>query len=204
MDRAYSNSWRGSRKSQAARTKGPVRVGIPKGVTSTFMAPCTTTVKIVPNTPPLFLVHATDDPISDAEHSITMFTAMKRNGVRAEIGATARLRRDSDKSAAEMQAKSCRIPHRNFAHSSFTGYCPDGSSPGPTSRIAGQDKATAARVYQAILQSIQRGGTFSEGFQDPFFPPMAAGAARIKGGPRSGVSLIIASLQQPSYTPQIR
>jgi type II secretory pathway component PulF len=31
---------------------------------------------------------------------------------------------------------------------------------------------------EAILQSIQRGGTFSEGFQDPFFPPMAAGVLR--------------------------
>ncbi|MBM4378664.1 MAG: type II secretion system F family protein [Deltaproteobacteria bacterium] len=31
---------------------------------------------------------------------------------------------------------------------------------------------------ESILQSIQRGGTFSEGFQDPFFPPMAAGVLR--------------------------
>lgn len=31
---------------------------------------------------------------------------------------------------------------------------------------------------ESILQSIQRGGTFSEGFADPFFPPMAAGVLR--------------------------
>jgi dipeptidyl aminopeptidase/acylaminoacyl peptidase len=29
----------------------------------------------------MFLVHATDDPISDAEHSVTMYLAMKRAGV---------------------------------------------------------------------------------------------------------------------------
>lgn len=31
---------------------------------------------------------------------------------------------------------------------------------------------------EMVLQSIQRGGTFSEGFSDPFFPPVAAGVLR--------------------------
>jgi dipeptidyl aminopeptidase/acylaminoacyl peptidase len=33
----------------------------------------------------MFLVHASDDTISDVEHSVTMYLAMKRAGVRAEL-----------------------------------------------------------------------------------------------------------------------
>ena len=33
----------------------------------------------------MFFVHATDDPISDVEHSLTMYLAMKRAGVSAEL-----------------------------------------------------------------------------------------------------------------------
>jgi len=36
-------------------------------------------------TPPLFLVHASDDPISEADHSVAMYLAMKRLGVPAEL-----------------------------------------------------------------------------------------------------------------------
>jgi dipeptidyl aminopeptidase/acylaminoacyl peptidase len=35
--------------------------------------------------PPLFLVHATDDPISAVDHSVTMYLAMKRAGVSVEM-----------------------------------------------------------------------------------------------------------------------
>lgn len=35
--------------------------------------------------PPMFLVHATDDPVSNVEHSVTMYTAMKRAGVPVEM-----------------------------------------------------------------------------------------------------------------------
>jgi acetyl esterase/lipase len=43
------------------------------------------TIHLTPGTPPMFLVHATDDPISNAEHSVTMYQAMKRAGVSAEL-----------------------------------------------------------------------------------------------------------------------
>lgn len=43
------------------------------------------TIRVAAGTPPLFLVHATDDPISDVEHSVTMYLAMKRAGVPAEM-----------------------------------------------------------------------------------------------------------------------
>jgi acetyl esterase/lipase len=43
------------------------------------------TIPIAAGTPPLFLVHATDDPISNVEHSVTMYLAMKRAGVPAEL-----------------------------------------------------------------------------------------------------------------------
>src|SRR5437660_5449528 len=36
------------------------------------------TVKTPKDAPPLFFVHATDDPISDAEHSVTFYRALKR------------------------------------------------------------------------------------------------------------------------------
>ena len=35
--------------------------------------------------PPMFIVHATDDTVSDVEHSVTMYVAMKRAGVAAEL-----------------------------------------------------------------------------------------------------------------------
>src|SRR5207247_726877 len=35
------------------------------------------TVKTPANAPPLFFVHATDDAISDAEHSVTFYRALK-------------------------------------------------------------------------------------------------------------------------------
>ena len=36
-------------------------------------------------TPPLLIFHATDDKVSDVEHSITMYLAMKKAGVSAEL-----------------------------------------------------------------------------------------------------------------------
>jgi acetyl esterase/lipase len=43
------------------------------------------TVKTPKDAPPLFLVHATDDTISDVEHSVTFYLALKRAGVNAEM-----------------------------------------------------------------------------------------------------------------------
>jgi acetyl esterase/lipase len=43
------------------------------------------TIRMAAGTPPLFLVHASDDPISEADHSVTMYLAMKRAGVKAEL-----------------------------------------------------------------------------------------------------------------------
>jgi acetyl esterase/lipase len=43
------------------------------------------TIRLASGAPPLFLVHATDDPISEVDHSVTMYLAMKRIGVPAEL-----------------------------------------------------------------------------------------------------------------------
>lgn len=43
------------------------------------------TIRMTAGTPPLFLVHATDDPVSVVDHSVTMYLAMKRAGVPAEL-----------------------------------------------------------------------------------------------------------------------
>jgi acetyl esterase/lipase len=43
------------------------------------------TIKEAAGTPPLFIVHASDDPISEVEHSVTFYLAMKRAGVSAEL-----------------------------------------------------------------------------------------------------------------------
>jgi acetyl esterase/lipase len=43
------------------------------------------TIRETPQAPPMLLFHATDDKVSDAEHSVTMYLAMKRIGVPAEL-----------------------------------------------------------------------------------------------------------------------
>jgi len=43
------------------------------------------TIHVTSAAPPMFLVHATDDPISNVEHSIAMYLAMKRAGVSTEM-----------------------------------------------------------------------------------------------------------------------
>jgi acetyl esterase/lipase len=43
------------------------------------------TIREAAGTPPLFIVHASDDPISEVEHSVTFYLAMKRAGVSAEL-----------------------------------------------------------------------------------------------------------------------
>jgi acetyl esterase/lipase len=43
------------------------------------------TIRIPSDAPPMFLVHATDDSISDVEHSVTMYLAMKRAKVLVEL-----------------------------------------------------------------------------------------------------------------------
>ena len=43
------------------------------------------TIHVTAAAPPMFLVHATDDTISDVEHSVTMYTAMKRAGISVEL-----------------------------------------------------------------------------------------------------------------------
>jgi acetyl esterase/lipase len=40
---------------------------------------------IAARTPPVFLVHASDDTVASAEHSVTMYLALKRAGVPAEL-----------------------------------------------------------------------------------------------------------------------
>jgi acetyl esterase/lipase len=42
-------------------------------------------IHVPPNTPPIFLAHSSDDQISDAEHSVFMYLALKRAGVPAEL-----------------------------------------------------------------------------------------------------------------------
>jgi acetyl esterase/lipase len=48
------------------------------------------TVRTPEKTPPLFFVHATDDPISDVEHSVTFYLALKRAKLNAELHVYAR------------------------------------------------------------------------------------------------------------------
>jgi acetyl esterase/lipase len=43
------------------------------------------TIKTPAGIPPLFIAHATDDPISDADHSVTMYLAMKKAGAPVEL-----------------------------------------------------------------------------------------------------------------------
>jgi acetyl esterase/lipase len=43
------------------------------------------TIRVTAGTPPLFLVHATNDPISEVDHSVVMYRAMKRAGVSVEL-----------------------------------------------------------------------------------------------------------------------
>lgn len=43
------------------------------------------TVRADPGTPPVLIFHASDDPISDVEHSVTYYLAMRRAGVPAEL-----------------------------------------------------------------------------------------------------------------------
>ena len=43
------------------------------------------TIRLPANTPPLLIVHAADDPISDAEHSVTLFLALKRAGIHSDL-----------------------------------------------------------------------------------------------------------------------
>jgi acetyl esterase/lipase len=43
------------------------------------------TIRVEAGTPPLFLVHASDDRISEVDHSVTMYRAMQRAGVSAEL-----------------------------------------------------------------------------------------------------------------------
>ena len=43
------------------------------------------TIKTPAGIPPLFIAHATDDPISDADHSVTMYLAMKKAGAAVEL-----------------------------------------------------------------------------------------------------------------------
>lgn len=43
------------------------------------------TVRAIATAPPLLFIHATDDPISSVEHSVTFFLAMKKAGARAEM-----------------------------------------------------------------------------------------------------------------------
>jgi acetyl esterase/lipase len=43
------------------------------------------TIRETKDAPPLFIVHASDDPISDVDHSVTMYRAMKKAGVPVEM-----------------------------------------------------------------------------------------------------------------------
>jgi len=42
-------------------------------------------IQVPRDTPPVFLVHGTDDIVSDPEHSVQMFMALKRAGISAEL-----------------------------------------------------------------------------------------------------------------------
>jgi acetyl esterase/lipase len=56
----------------------PAGVEINKGVLAPY-------IRIPEGTPPIFLVHASDDPVAGAENSIVMYMALKRANVPAEL-----------------------------------------------------------------------------------------------------------------------
>jgi acetyl esterase/lipase len=60
----------------------PVYSGYLKATDKDELAPG---LKVPPKTPPVFLVHGGADLISDPEHSVTMYLALKRAGVSAEL-----------------------------------------------------------------------------------------------------------------------
>src|SRR5438045_1001622 len=43
------------------------------------------TINVTKAAPPMMLIHATDDPVSEVDHSVTMYLAMKHAGVSAEL-----------------------------------------------------------------------------------------------------------------------
>jgi acetyl esterase/lipase len=47
-------------------------------------------IRIPKDTPPIFLVHATDDPVAGVENSVVMYLALKRAGVATELHSFAR------------------------------------------------------------------------------------------------------------------
>lgn len=49
------------------------------------VGPLSPTVKLPENAPPLLFVHASDDPISDVEHSVTFYLALKRAGIHSDL-----------------------------------------------------------------------------------------------------------------------
>ncbi len=49
------------------------------------VGPLSPTVKLPVDTPPLLFVHASDDPISDVEHSVTFYLALKRAGIHTDL-----------------------------------------------------------------------------------------------------------------------
>jgi acetyl esterase/lipase len=61
----------------------PAGVEINKGVLAPYM-------RIPQETPPIFLVHASDDPVAGAENSVVMYLALKRANVAAELHVYAR------------------------------------------------------------------------------------------------------------------
>lgn len=61
----------------------PAGVEINKDVLAPYM-------RIPKDTPPVFLVHASDDPVAGAENSVAMYLALRRAGVAAELHVYAR------------------------------------------------------------------------------------------------------------------
>ena len=49
------------------------------------VGPLSPTVKLPVDSPPLLFVHASDDPISDVEHSVTFYLALKRAGIHSDL-----------------------------------------------------------------------------------------------------------------------
>ena len=58
-------------------------------------------LQVPDDTPPVFLVHGGDDPISTPEHSLFMYLALKRAGVPAELHIYARTAHDFGVRAAD-------------------------------------------------------------------------------------------------------
>lgn len=90
------------------------------------VGPLSPTVKLPVDAPPLLFVHASDDQISDVEHSVTFYLALKRAGIHSDLHVYASgghgfgVRPTKAACATWTQACTAWLTHRGFLQPSST------------------------------------------------------------------------------------